>query len=91
MHIKLNDELFLFLVICSSSSAFRYCGGDDAERIDFDVERFDGSCEGTVKINGPIKRNNIVKMSNLLFFFYKEIGVDFIYADLYCLSSNNFY
>jgi hypothetical protein len=41
MCIKLNDELFLFLVICSSSTAFRYCGGDGAERIDFDVERFD--------------------------------------------------
>jgi len=41
MCIKLNDELVLFLLICSSSLAFRYCGGDGAERIDFDVEGFD--------------------------------------------------
>jgi hypothetical protein len=38
---KLKDELFLFFLISCSSSAFRYCGGDGAERIDFDVERFD--------------------------------------------------
>jgi hypothetical protein len=41
MQCKLNHELVLFLLIRSSSSAFRYCGGDGAERIDFDVERFD--------------------------------------------------